>query len=169
VEQIGELEAAPAVDDDANEWIAAALDPDGRLEEVVLLARQTTEGYNARGIGAQCDPDLVEQSMRHWLTSQFYFGRTLCTRLESATHAEMWEILAGEYPDGAPPFLWLAERALCLPASEAHSERTITQVRRVLGRHAPRTADQTLFNRVHAAMSVKFVGEYDLVFDPSLE
>jgi hypothetical protein len=38
-ELIGELEAAPAVDDDANEWMAAALDPDGCLEEVVLLAR----------------------------------------------------------------------------------------------------------------------------------
>jgi hypothetical protein len=42
-------------------------------------------------------------------------------------------------------------------------------VRRVLGRHASRTADQTLFNRVQAAMSVKFVDEYDLSFDPSLE
>jgi hypothetical protein len=34
--------------------------------------------------------------MRHWLTSQFYFGPTLRTRLESATHAEIWEILAAE-------------------------------------------------------------------------
>jgi hypothetical protein len=44
---IGELEAGPDVDDDANEWMAAALDPDGCVE-VVLLTRQTTEGYNAR-------------------------------------------------------------------------------------------------------------------------
>jgi hypothetical protein len=79
----------------------------------------------------------------------------------------MWEILAAEYPDWA--LLWLAERVLCLPASEAHSERTIPQVRRVLGRHASRTADQTLFNPVQAAMSVKFVDEYDLIFDPSIE
>jgi hypothetical protein len=42
-------------------------------------------------------------------------------------------------------------------------------VRRVLGRHAIRTADQARFNRVQAAMSVKFVDEYDLIFDPSLE
>jgi hypothetical protein len=103
--------------------MAAALDPDGCLGEVVLLARQTTERYNARGIGARCDPDLVEQSMRHWLTSQFHFGQTLRTRLESATYPEMWEILAGEYPDWTTPLLWLAERVLCLPASEAHSER----------------------------------------------
>jgi hypothetical protein len=107
--------------------------------------------------------------MRHWLTSQFFFGQTLRTRLESATHAEMWEILAGEYPNWAPPLLWLAERVLCLPASEAHSERTISQVRRVLGWHISRTADQTLLNRVQAAMSVKFVDEYDLIFDPNLE
>jgi hypothetical protein len=52
-ELVGELEGAPAVDDDASEWMAAALDPDGCLEEVVFLARQTTERYNARGIGAQ--------------------------------------------------------------------------------------------------------------------
>jgi hypothetical protein len=58
---------------------------------------------------------------------------------------------------------------LCLPASEAQAERTISQVRRVPGRHASRTADQTLFNRVQAAMSVKFVHQYDLIFDPSLE
>jgi hypothetical protein len=51
----------------------------------------------------------------------------------------MWEILADEYPDWTPPLLWLAERVLCLPASEAHSERTISQVCRVLGRHASRT------------------------------
>jgi hypothetical protein len=76
-ELIGELEAVPDVDDDANGWMAAALDPDGCLEEVVFLARQTTERYNARGIGAQCDPDLVKRSLRHWLTSQFYFGQTL--------------------------------------------------------------------------------------------
>jgi hypothetical protein len=91
-----------------------------------------------RGIGAQCNPDLGERSLRHWLTKHF-FGQTLRTRLESATHAEMWGILAAEYPDWAPPLLWLAERVLCLPdlsASEAHSERTISQVRRVLGRHA---------------------------------
>jgi hypothetical protein len=134
-----------------------------------LLARQTTERYNARGIGAQCDPDVVEQSMRHWLTSQFYFGQTLRTRLESATHAEMWGIHAAEYPDWAPPLLWLAERVLCLPASKADSERTISHVGRVLNRRTTRTADQTLFNRVQAAMSVKFVDEYDLIFDPSLE
>jgi hypothetical protein len=42
-------------------------------------------------------------------------------------------------------------------------------VHRVLGRHASRTTDQTLFNRVQAAMSVKFVDEYDLIFDPSIE
>jgi hypothetical protein len=80
----------------------------------------------------------------------------------------MWEILAAEYPDWAPSLLCLAERVLCLPASEAHFERTISQVRRVLGRHASRTAEQTLFNRVQAAMSVKFVDEYDLIFEPSL-
>jgi hypothetical protein len=107
--------------------------------------------------------------MRYWLTSQFYFGQTLRTRLESATHAEMWEMLAAEYPDWAPPLLWLAGRVLCLPASEAQTDRTISQVRRVLGRHASRTAYQTLFNRVQAAMSVKDVDEYDLIFDPSLE
>jgi hypothetical protein len=38
-ELVGELEAAPAVDDDANEWMAAALDPDGCLEKVAFLAR----------------------------------------------------------------------------------------------------------------------------------
>jgi hypothetical protein len=105
------------------------------------------------------------------LTSQFYFGQTLRTRLESAgwTHAEMWRILAAEYPDWTPPLLWLAERVLCFPASEAPSERTISHVRRALGPHASRTADQTLFNRVQAAMSVKFVDEYDLIFDPSLQ
>jgi hypothetical protein len=107
--------------------------------------------------------------MRHWLTSQFYFGQALRTRLESATRAEMWEILAVEYPDWAPPLLRFAERVLCLPASETHSERTISQVRRVLGRHASRTADRTLFYRVRSAMSVKFVDEYDLIFDPSLQ
>jgi hypothetical protein len=42
-------------------------------------------------------------------------------------------------------------------------------VRHVLGRHASRTADQRLFKRVQATMSVKFVDEYDLIFDPSLE
>jgi hypothetical protein len=99
-----------------------------------------------------------------------YFGQTLHVRLESATHAEMWAIIADECPDWAPSLLWLAERVLCLPASEAHSERTISQVRRVLGgRHASRTTDQTLFNRVQAAMSVRFVDEYVLIFDPSLE
>jgi hypothetical protein len=81
----------------------------------------------------------------------------------------MWKILAVEYADWAPPLLWLAERVLCLPASEAHSERTISQVHRVLDRHASRTADQTLFNRVQAATSGKCVDESDLIFDPSLE
>jgi hypothetical protein len=64
--------------------------------------------------------------LRHSLTSQFSFGQTLRRRLESATHAEMWEILADEHPDWAPPLLSLAERVLCLPASEARSERTIS-------------------------------------------
>jgi hypothetical protein len=40
--------------------MAVALHPDGGLDEVVLVARQTTERYNARGIGAHCDPDVVE-------------------------------------------------------------------------------------------------------------
>jgi hypothetical protein len=99
------------------------------------------------------------------LTIQVYFGQTLHTRLESPTHAEMWEILADEYPDWTPPPLLLADPVLCLPASPAHSERTISQVRRVLGRHASRTADQTLFNSVQAAMSVKFVDEHDLILE----
>jgi hypothetical protein len=153
-ELVGELEEAPDVDDDANDGMAAALDPDGCLEDVVLPARQTTEGCNKRGIGAQCDPDLVERSLRHWLASQLYFVQTLRTRLESAHHAEWWGILAAECQHWAPPLLWLAERVLGIPASEAHSMRTISQVGRVLGWHASRTADQRLFSHVHAAMGV---------------
>jgi hypothetical protein len=42
-------------------------------------------------------------------------------------------------------------------------------MRRVLGRQGTRTADQTLFNRVQEAMSVRIVDEYDQIFDPRLE
>jgi hypothetical protein len=34
--------------------------------------------------------------LRHWLTNPFRFGQKLRTRLESATHAEMWEFVAAE-------------------------------------------------------------------------
>jgi hypothetical protein len=63
-ELVGELEAARDVDG-ANDWMAAALGPDRCLEEVVLLARQTTEGYDARGMGTHCVLDIVERSLRH--------------------------------------------------------------------------------------------------------
>jgi hypothetical protein len=59
----------------------------------------------------------------------------------------MREILAAEYPDW-PPLLWLAERVLCLPASEAHSERTISQVRRVLGGHFPPIPRGSVFSEL---------------------
>jgi hypothetical protein len=44
---VGGLEAAQTVDEDGDEWMAAALDPDGCLDEVVLLARQSPEDNKA--------------------------------------------------------------------------------------------------------------------------
>ena len=89
-----------------------------------------------------------------WLDPQTVprFNRTLMTDLIAADHLEMWKILSREYAWGAP-LLWLAQRVLCLPASEAHSERTVGQVRRTLGDYSSRMADDTLRRRVQMAMS----------------
>jgi hypothetical protein len=47
----------------------------------------------------------------------------------------MWSILVGEYDWGVRR-PWLAQRVLCLPASEAGSERAVGQMRRALGDYA---------------------------------
>jgi hypothetical protein len=62
-------------------------------------------------------------SLRKWLATEL----PLLISASNADHLEMWRMLAEEY-DWARPLLVLAQRVLFLPASEAHSERTISQV-----------------------------------------
>jgi hypothetical protein len=66
-------------------------------------------------------------------------------------------ILAREY-DWGMPLLWLAQRVLCLPASEADSERAGGQMRGALGDYAPQMADDTLRRCVQMAMSQTLQG-----------
>jgi hypothetical protein len=53
---------------------------------------------------------------------------------------------------------WLAQRVLCLLASEADSERAVGQMRRALGDYASQMADDTLRRRVQMAMSQTMQG-----------
>jgi hypothetical protein len=69
----------------------------------------------------------------------------------------MWSILAEEY-DWGVPLLWLAQRVLCLPPSEADSERAGGQMRRALSDYASQMADDTLRRRVQMAMSETMQG-----------
>jgi hypothetical protein len=98
--------------------------------------------YAARGAGSVPSEEEVEAALRTWLDPQTigHFSRSLLNGLVDATDLEMWEILAHEY-DWGPPLLWLAQRVLCLPASEAQSEGTVGQVRRTLGDYADERRD----------------------------
>jgi hypothetical protein len=58
----------------------------------------------------------------------------------------MGNIIAREFA-WAAPLLVRAQRVPSLPVSEAHSERIISQVRRILGRHAIRASDEKFLNR----------------------
>ena len=101
------------------------------------------------------EPETVAEALRYWCSVETHnlFGESLTEKLMNADHLAMWEKIATEYPDWGQPLLWLAQRVLCLPASEAHSERTAGKVRRVLGRFGARTGDETLFFRVQMATS----------------
>jgi hypothetical protein len=51
----------------------------------------------------------------------------------------------------------LSERVLTVPASEAQSERTIGQIRRVLGQFSYRTGPEALIGRVRLRMARRLV------------
>jgi hypothetical protein len=114
------------------------------VEAVAALAYSTTVSYAERGIGAVPGPQAVVDALRIWLDPQRigHFPRTLIERLLAADHLEMWSILAREC-DWGVPLLWLAQRVVYLPASEADSERAVGQMRRALGDYAAPVADDT--------------------------
>jgi hypothetical protein len=132
---------------------AQALDYQKCVDDVVNLAASMTIAYVARETGDVPSPDEVAKALRIWLDPRTIagFGRTLVEFILGADHLPMWERLAGEFSWGEP-LLWLAQRVLCLPASEAQSERTVGQVRRTLGDYASRMSDETLLQRVQMAM-----------------
>jgi hypothetical protein len=76
------------------------------------------------------EPQAVVDALRTWLKPHTtgHFTRTLIDGPLAADHLEMWDILAREYDRGVP-LLWLAQRVVCLPASEADSERAVGQMR----------------------------------------
>jgi hypothetical protein len=133
---------------------AEAIEYSRCAEDAVPLSYNVTASYAERGNGPVPDPQDVVAALRTWLDLQTVprFNKTLMTRLIAADHLPMCEILSHEYDCGVP-LLWLAQRVLCLPASEAHSERTVRQVRRTLGDYASRMSDDTLRRRVQMAMS----------------
>jgi hypothetical protein len=85
------------------------------------------------------------------VVGRFAFG--WMTRLPlAAVHLGMWIILARE-SDWGLPLPWLAQRVLCLPASEADSGCALGRMRRTPGDYAARVADGTHRRRLQMAMS----------------
>ena len=86
--------------------------------------QQPPRTARVREAGAVPTPDAVEA--RIWLNPRTIgnFGRSLMQQLLAADHLQMWDVLANEFP-WLPPLRWLAQRVLCLPASEAQSGRTV--------------------------------------------
>jgi hypothetical protein len=97
-------------------------------------------------------PMGVADAVRAWVVTDM--PRSLLERLAALSHLDLWATLEEEY-DWGSPLRELAEVVLCMPASEAHSERTVKQVRRVLGRHAARTGTEVLVTRTRMAMSAE--------------
>jgi hypothetical protein len=131
------------------DWWMEALLADTCIEAAFEKAREITEEYNRRGESEGQDPDLVVRALNRWLHAEL--SQSLLVKLSAVGHLEMWNIPARKFV-WAAPLLVLAQRVLCLPASEARSERTISQVRRILGRHAVRTSDETWLNRPRMTM-----------------
>jgi hypothetical protein len=124
----------PEPDEVRDELNARAVDYSRCVEAVAALAYSTAVSYAGRGTGTVPESQAVVDALRTWLDPQTngHFPRMLIERLLAADHLEMWSTLARGY-DWGVPLLWLAQRVLCLPASEADSERAVGQMRRALG------------------------------------
>jgi hypothetical protein len=87
------------------------------------------KGYNRRGESEFQDetPELVEviKALNRWLHLEL--SQSLLVKLTAVGHLEMWNILVGGFV-WVTPLLMLAQRVLCLPPSEAHSGRTMSQM-----------------------------------------
>jgi hypothetical protein len=75
---------------------------------------------------------------------------------------QMWNIFA-EKSVWEAPLLILAQRVLSLLASEAHSERIISQVRGILGHHAARISDEILLNRTRMTVLRFSIAHYRIL------